>query len=498
MPRFLAILFCSLFAALALGGGLSPASAQEKRTALVIGISDYETIPVLPNTVNDAQLIETTLERLDFDVMRLTNPSLEEMRDALRAFAFQAEISDVALVYFSGHGMEVGGRNFLVPADSQARNRQEVANTSLTLTEVLAAVDKARQLRVVILDSCRDDPFIDDGQVTVSLVSNVNAGLGEPSPERGTLVAYAAKAGEVAYDGAGTNSPFALALAEHMQTPDLEIGLMFRRVRDSVLRATTNRQEPHTYGSLPGDPYFLAGSSQETNVLVKEERRNAWAFVAPDQFEQLEALAREGDTRALKGLAYARLNPAEGRYNPAEGAALLEQAAAAAAPEAMFEFGRLLEQGIGVEQDVARAIRLYRSAADLDFPDAINDLGFLHFQGGVGVARDQERAITLFARAAELRHPEAMFNYAALIDDGLVTGKTPQDAATYLYDALRSGNENVLDQLSDHPDMFSQEARRELQRILAEFEMYDGAIDGQFGPATRRGLRQAYGSEAVE
>ena len=103
---------------------------------------------------------------------------------------------------------------------------------------------------------------------------------------------------------------------------------------ESICYATTNRQEPHTYGSLPGDPYFLAGNSQETNVLEKEERRNAWAFVAPDQFEQLEALAREGDTRALKGLAYARLNPAEGRYDPAEGAALSEQATRTAAASA--------------------------------------------------------------------------------------------------------------------------------------------------------------------
>ena len=484
-----------------LQGGFSPASAQEKRLALVVAISNYETLPRLRNTLEDAILIERTLKALNFQVKRLSDPSMQEIREALRSFAFHAETADVALFYFGGHGMEVGGANFLVPADSRARNRQEIADTSFTLAEVLAAVDKARQLRLVVLDSCRDDPFLEPGKadsLTVTVSADAGGGLAEPSPERGVLVAYAAKAGAVAYDGGGNNSPFALALAEHMKAADLEIGLMFRQVRDSVLRATGNRQEPHTYGSLPGNPYFLAGRSQETNLLANDERRNAWALVSPDQLKQLEALAAEGDARALKGMAYMRLNPDEARYDPQEGAMLLEKAASADDPEAMFELGRLLEQGLGIDQDIPRALKLYRAAAELDFADAINDLGFLYFQGGVGVPRDTERAITFFAQAADLRQPEAMFNYAALIDDGLVAGKSPKDAGRYLYDALRSGNEDVLRQLSENPNMFKAETRRALQEMLAEVRMYDGPIDGDFGPATKRSLRQAYGTAEAD
>ncbi|MEC9343213.1 MAG: caspase family protein [Pseudomonadota bacterium] len=466
--------------------------------ALVMGVADYTTVPKLANTLRDTVLIEQTLVELDFEVRRLGDAGLQEMRDALARFAFDAETADVALFYFAGHGVEVGGRNFLIPADSTARDRQEVVRTSLTLDEVLAAVDRARQLRIVILDSCRDDPFAtveENAAGSVKVITGVasRTGLAKPSPERGTLVAFAAEAGEVALDGAGDNSPFALSLAENMTTSDLEIGLMFRRVRDSVLRMTGNRQEPHTYGSLPGNPYFLAGRSQEANVLSDDARRQAWARVAPDQLRQIEALAGEGDTRALKGLAYMRLNPEEKDHDPAEGAKLLEQAADRGDPEAMFELGRLFEKGIGVAQDVPRALELFGKAADLGFADAINDLGFLHFQGGEGVLRDQRKALDHFARAAELRHPEAMFNYAALIDDGLVADKGPLDAARFLYEALRSGNEDVLTQLSDSPTMFKEQTRAELQRLLAEVAMYDGAIDGKFGPATRRGLRQAYG-----
>jgi len=475
---------------------IPPSAAAERRVAFVVGVSEYEIAPPLANTVNDTELIGKTLQRLGFDVRRLVNPTISALREGLNGFAFEAETADVALFYFAGHGVEVAGRNFLIPSDSQARSREDVIETSLTLDEVLRAVDKARQLRIVILDSCRDDPFIEAGKesaFTVQIEAAARSGLAEPSPERGTLVAFAAEAGEVALDGEGSNSPFALALAEHLTVSDLEIGLMFRRVRDSVLQRTANKQEPHTYGSLSGNPYFLAGQSQAANVLADEQRRQAWSRVAVDQVKQIEALAREGDTRAMKGLAYIRLNPEEDSYSPAEGATLLEQAAEAGDPEAMFELGRMLERGIGVDRDTGRALELFRKAAELDFADAINDLGFLHFQGGEGVVRDQAKALELFARAAQLRHPEAMFNYAALIDDGLVEGKGPEESARFLYEALRSGNEEVLDQLSESPTMFKPATRLALQKLLSEVSLYEGAIDGQFGPATRRGLRRAYG-----
>lgn len=467
----------------------------EKRMALVVGIAGYENAPDLSNTTNDGKLISDTLNALNFRVSEHFDIGLDEFRDLLDQFAFEAETADVALVYFAGHGIEVGGRNFLVPADAQAGSRQQVADTSVSLDDILAAVDKARQLRIVILDSCRNDPFADDsGQETLTVDRRtVGQGLAAPSPERGTLVAYAAEAGAVALDGAGDNSPFATALAETLKTRDLEIGLAFRQVRDTVLKSTGNAQEPHTYGSLSGKPYFLAGTSQEVNALEATARKNAWGRLEVDQEEQLQVAAREGDSRALKGLAYMRLNPDQDRYDPARAAALLEQAVEAGDPEAMFELARMYERGIGVEQNVDKALELFRKSADEGFADAINDLGFLHYQGGLGVVRDPQKAIELFGQAADQRHPEAMFNYAALIDDGVVEGKKPDDAAEYLYRALRSGNEEVLGQLSENPNMFKAETRRSLQRKLSERSFYAGSIDGQFGPQTQRGLRKAYG-----
>jgi len=467
----------------------------EKRLALVVGVSEYASVPDLENTVHDGALVAETLRSLQFDVIEKYNLGLREFKALLAQFEFEAETADVALVYFAGHGVEVGGQNFLIPTDSTATSRADVAKSSISLNEILSAVDKARQLRIVILDSCRNDPFAQAENVEiVTLKQSVPlSGLAPPSPERGTLVAYAAKAGAVALDGAGKNSPFARALSDTLKKKDLEIGLAFRQIRDSVLIATNNFQEPHTYGSLSGEPYFLAGQRQTVNTLEAKERKNAWSLLEVDQEKQLQVLAQRGDVRALKGLAYMRLNPDEDRYAPEQAVDLLQNAVEEGDPEAMFELGRLYEKGIGVEQDVAKALELFHRSAAENFADAINDLGFLHFQGGLGVPQDQKKAIEYFSKAAELRHPEAMFNYAALIDDGVVEGRDQKDAAEYLYRALRTGNEQVLDLLSENPTMFKQGTRRSLQAKLSEKEFYEGDIDGQFGPQTQRGLRRAYG-----
>ncbi len=142
-----------------------------------------------------------------------------------------------------------------------------------------------------------------------------------------------------------------------------------------------------------------------------------------------------------------------------------------------------------------RRSKLYRQSAERGFADAINDLGFLTYQGTEGLERDPDAAIALFTRAAELRHPQAMFNVAALIDDGIVPDKGPEDAARFLYLALRSGVEDVLEQLTTKPTMFKPETRKALQKILADNKFYAGTFDGSFGKGTQRSLRLAFGKD---
>lgn len=475
------------------------AAMSAERVALVMGIADYQSIGPLKNTINDARRISETLEQIGFDVTTAFDATSQQMHDLLEEFAFRSETADLALIYFAGHGVEVQGENFLIPADAQVASNADIQRQAVSLKDMLVAVDKARKMRIVILDSCRNNPFgdlIDTSETTAEGGAGASetrggGGLAQPAPDRGTLVSFAAKDGNVALDGSGDNSPFALALSDRLKQPNLEISLMFRQVRDQVLQSTANQQEPHTYGSLSGVPFYLAGTDG-TEAAV-DDRRIAWSDLRPEQEAQLTRLADGGDTRSMLGLGYMRLNPDTERFDPAAAADLFTRAADAGAPEAQFELAKLYEQGLGVPQDPAQALALYQASAAQDFADAINDLGFFYYQGGLGLPRDPQQALSLFERAADLRHPQAMFNFAALIDDGLIAGKGAEESASYLYNALRTGSDDVLKIMTEQPRMFSIDTRKALQRKLQEVAFYDGAIDGDFGPGTQRSIRRAYG-----
>jgi TPR repeat protein len=479
----------------------SLALASGDKIALVLGLSDYATLPFLDNPKNDATDMARTLGGIGFKVTLGLDSTGAELRQMLDDFAFRSETAELALIYYAGHGVEFKGENYMIPADADIKTNQDVIRQSISLKQLLATVERARKMRIVILDSCRNNPLgnlLDvsaqpDGSVATGTVSRGSGGLAAVDPERGTLVAYAAKDGQVALDGTGRNSPYASALMQKMAIPGLEISLMFRQVRDLVLKETANLQEPYTYGSLTGTPFYLAGAAEGQQGLTGATIQDAWASLRPDQEEQLLALADLGDTRSMLGLAYIRLNPNEGRFDPPAAVSFLERAAAAGSPEAQFELAKLFERGTGVPVDQKRALELYEAAANQGFADAINDLGFLHYQGGLGLPPNPQKALKFFERAADLRHPQAQFNFAALIDDGLIPSKGPEDAAHYLYAALRSGSADVLNLLTERPTMFTNDTRRSLQKELKKFDFYGGAIDGDFGPGTQKSIRAAYG-----
>jgi len=485
------------------------AAIAAERVALVVGNQNYEFTTKLKNTANDATAISTALTNLSFDVTTLIDPSQADLLVALSSFAFRAETADVAMVYYAGHAIEVQGENFLIPVDARIASGKDVLRYTVSLTDVLNSVYGARKIRIAILDSCRNNPLqevlaIDplkeriDTAGTSKIKSGAESvrgigGLAPVTPTRGTLVAYSQRPGEVAEDGLGANSPFAVALLNALAQPDLEIGMLFRFVRDDVLEETQQRQEPYVNGSLSKDLYYFSGTPEELAANKVEDQRVAWSSPRPELAAQLRAQADQGDTRSMVGIAYKNLNPDGQEYDPQSAASLLMKAADKGDPEAQFELAKLYETGVGVAQDPVRALALYRASADQDFADAINDLGFLTYQGGLGLTSDPALALKLFERAADLKHPEAMYNFAALIDDGAVAGKGPADAAEYLYLSLRAGTRSVFDLLRDKPDMFKPETRKALQARLAEVKLYAGTIDGDFGAGTQRSIRLAYG-----
>lgn len=299
---------------LALFGFVSPAFAQ--RVALVIGNGAYEGASPLANPVNDTRLVSDSLRRAGFTTVDVkTNLGKQAFDRALRDFAMRADGAEVALVYFAGHGIEVGGVNWLMPTDVRAATDRDLEYEAVRLDTVLRAVENAKRMRIVILDACRDNPFSRSmrrvgGAASRSLVSR---GLAAVEVNE-TLVVYAAKEGTTASDGTGANnSPFASSLAKRLPEPGAEISILFRRVRDDVIAATNGAQEPFQYGSISGQEfYFIPPQGGVAPIPVSNTQSAPVPQV--DVEEQAWNAARQIDTPGAYD-AFIRQYP-RGRFAP--------------------------------------------------------------------------------------------------------------------------------------------------------------------------------------
>jgi Caspase domain len=226
-----------------------------KRVALIVGNSAYQTVPQLPNPSRDAGAVAKMLEDAGFDMVDVQlNVGNLEFKRAIRRFEATADQADIAVVYYAGHGLEIGGANYLIPVDARLASDRDADDEAIPLERLVSSADGAKRLRLVILDACRDNPFVSIMRRERKVATRaVVAGLGKVEPtSTDTLIAYAAKAGSTADDGDGFHSPFTAAVLKNLTVPGLDVRLAFGRVRDEVLKVTANRQEPFVYGSLGG------------------------------------------------------------------------------------------------------------------------------------------------------------------------------------------------------------------------------------------------------
>jgi len=312
----------------------------EKRVALVIGNGAYQNAAQLSNPVNDAKAMADLFRKAGFDVVDAReNLGSLDIKRAIRDFTNQVRNADIAVIYFAGHGIEVSGTNYLIPVDAKLANDFDAEDEALALDRVVRALEPAKRLRLIILDACRDNPFIRTMQRTIATRA-VAGGLAKVEPTSSdTLIAFAAKAGSTAADGDGANSPFTTALLKNLAVPGLDVRLAFGRVRDDVLKSTGSRQEPFVYGSLGGS----------TVTLVPEPKRAAPpAISAGDIRRDYELAERVGTVQAwdsflaqhksgfyadLARAARAKLDP-NGASAVASAPAQPSDAAPAPAPEA--------------------------------------------------------------------------------------------------------------------------------------------------------------------
>lgn len=262
-PPFVRVLLAILLALVNLCSMAAAAKADqsgpEKRIALVIGIDAYQNAPRLNNPVRDAKAVGAALRALNFDVTELYDPDLRRISEGVREFGIKAQEAEVAAVYYAGHGIQAEHENYLVPADARLERERDLVYETLPLSVVLDEVSQARKIGIVLLDSCRNNPFVARMARSMRDADQARLHLGLARVDnvpRNTLVAMSTRADEVAEDGTD-HSPFAAALIHELQKPGLELGLFFRRVHDTVLAATSNRQEPYVFSSLGAEPFYL-------------------------------------------------------------------------------------------------------------------------------------------------------------------------------------------------------------------------------------------------
>jgi len=260
-----ALLACLGAPSLAAPASAALAAGSERRAALVIGNAAYR-VGVLKNPVNDAQAVAASLRTLGFEVTLHENTSLREMIEAFRQFSLSSQSAQVRLVYYAGHGVQVKGRNYLLPVDTEIRAEDEVPAKSADLNELLDRLSAQQQgINIVILDACRNNPFSGaeivgpDGR-RLKFRGATPAGLAPVEAPLGSMVAFSTAPGGVALDNPGEkNSLYTKHLLGFMQSPGLPVEMLFKQVRLSVARETGRVQVPWESSSLTGDFCFRQG-----------------------------------------------------------------------------------------------------------------------------------------------------------------------------------------------------------------------------------------------
>ncbi len=253
-------------------GLLAEARAAEPRVALVIGNGAYRSVPELENSRNDADDISVQLRRVGFDVIDGRDLDRSAMYAALGRFAQRVSGTDAGLVYYSGHGMQINGQNYLVPVDLRLQGNSFTPFDLVKLDDVVEALNYTSGVKILVLDACRDNPFANSlPQNKASRGGGATRGLAKIERSQGMLIAYSTQSNSVAADGIGRNSPFTSALVREIQVPGLEVATVFRRVAVNVNRETQGAQTPELSVSLLQDFYL---NPQESDI-------DAWKKLGP-------------------------------------------------------------------------------------------------------------------------------------------------------------------------------------------------------------------------
>ena len=240
-------------------------AAASERVALILGNGSYQNAPVLPNAPADGRAMAEVLRRLGFEVFEGIDLDRAATDALIHQFARELDDAQVALFFYSGHGMQVAGENYLVPVDAKLEHEADLDFETVPLRRIMSQLERSDRTSLVFLDACRDNPFL---RRVASRSTGTRGGLAPLQSGVGTLVAYATAPDTVAMDGTGAHSPFTTSLLAHIETPGLEVGQLLKKVRADVIADTNRAQVPWDHSSLVGDFYFVPPAAGEAGAAT--------------------------------------------------------------------------------------------------------------------------------------------------------------------------------------------------------------------------------------
>jgi TPR repeat protein len=438
---------------LVLRGIPSYAIPGEARTALLIGNSNYASSPLV-NPVNDARAMKKALTDLGFQVSLLENATLKEMSIAVRQFGDKLRTGGgVGVFYYAGHGMQIKGRNYLIPVAAELMREDEVAYTAMEVGALLDKMESARnRINIVILDACRNNPFTRSGR-------SATQGLVQMDAPIGTYISFATAPGRIASDGFegsdDANGLFTRHLLGALRLPGLKVEDVFKQVRVKVMQESDGVQVPWDNSSLTGDFYFnpaLSASTEEAGLAEGAPAPKAvvlasFAPSSPAAQQKERAPVSRGDLEASAKPAAAPAAPKARSIEPTQTLASIARPAPVAPPvakpvdnTALFDELYRKGQEAAKRGQPAAAVEAFEQAADKGHAPSQYELGLIFKTGRKPVEQDLPRARRLMQKAAEQGNPGALYEAAQMADRGLGGDKNCKDAEKWARKAAEKGS----------------------------------------------------------
>ena len=433
---------------------------NERRIALVIGNAEYLGKGCsLRNPAHDAEDVSAKLKTLGFDVTTLIDGSLLQMKDAVNIFSSKSKDYNIAFFYYSGHGLQTKGNNYMMPVDAEPNTAADVEYECYPLNRLLDKLDESNcPMKIIVLDACRNNPFTKGWHR-----GNAEEGLASVQSPKGTFITFATAAGSVAYDGTGRNSPYTSAFLQTLDTPNLSLFEFFNTVGLLVLEETHNKQDPWVnYSTMKGSFCFnktvtpapsvvkatttTQPTGTRTELSAEQNYETGLDYYNKSQYSNalgyFRKAAEQGYAAGQSDLGFMYYNGYGVTKDYDEAVKWFRKAAEQGLARGQNNLGNMYRYGYGVTKDYDEAVKWYRKAAEQGLAQGQCSLGFMYYKG-YGVTKDYAEAVKWYRKAAEQGLARGQYNLGYMYQYGYGVKKDQSKALEWYRKAAEQGDEDA-------------------------------------------------------